>query len=968
MPSELTLQLLDRAATLHSLLRAHGGNPNHDEHGKFASSGGHGKHHAKRARRKERLRKKWHAEAAEMKRQHKGYFKGSKADARREWKSLKKEQGRDRASARNRFGKERAKLQASHQKEYAAQKAGSLETLKEDVAVSGDKAATREEGRQRIKANLAELKTEHGKALAGQHEGHKREWGELKASQAKERQDFKAESKDTVKGLKEDVAREKKAFWDEFHADVKANGFKKGGDQSGQRSIADHDGGHQSSSGQYGSGTTVSFVSGLDGVRRLAPNAAGRFPRSQTHKASSAESIIAYCLKQRGWTGRWQSGKLTDRQRVRLLEDVRLYGRRWLRHEAEGVFDETRSLLVHEEILGRATPGEPSIDPGSISVVRATADVALPPIRRFFARAKQFVRELIHAGVMAIRGTPNLDPAEAAEADRAADIQARFFDGFENEVQGPQAPTPGRAIARAESYANSAWQASQQINHRAHNGANGRPPRKLRSGNPARWERRVLGHPKTEHCFPAGTMIETEDGERPIETIEIGDRVLTRAGYRKVARLYFGGASDLIRVSSGFRSVVSTLNHPFLTQRGWVRADELTIDDQAVFLQQAANKVDFGVALPNANNLESSGPQILGSCDVTFFLGKLAGLERLESRVAMPPVPVSLNDDIADHEIDDEFGLDQNVGLIGDTESIKDVPEFCFQSARLISLKPGVPSEEFGRKFGISHMLGGLPRKPLARAGLARRVVGSHVGGGSTVNNLASSGFGQINFERHGFVSDLNEREPKSFGNPCGPAIGIVGSQEFNSIGEPYFGLGSGRQRVATRAAGSQMALMATDSVEVFAASAVGADVAGTHSRSFESSGLHPSSGTQLYPIAIYNLEVEGEHEYVANGFLVHNCDDCPPLAALGWQPIGTLPAIGDSECGHLCLCHFEYSDSVERPEMKPKKPKPEKPKTHKVTQYSELDALMADLREKLGKAGVKGLKINVSVEVGGKK
>jgi hypothetical protein len=39
------------------------------------------------------------------------------------------------------------------------------------------------------------------------------------------------------------------------------------------------------------------------------------------------------------------------------------------------------------------------------------------------------------------------------------------------------------------------------------------------------------------------------------------------------------------------------------------------------------------------------------------------------------------------------------------------------------------------------------------------------------------------------------------------------------------------------------------------------------------------------------------------------HCDDCPPLAAQGWQPLGTLPDIGDTECGGQCHCHFEYQD-----------------------------------------------------------
>lgn len=37
------------------------------------------------------------------------------------------------------------------------------------------------------------------------------------------------------------------------------------------------------------------------------------------------------------------------------------------------------------------------------------------------------------------------------------------------------------------------------------------------------------------------------------------------------------------------------------------------------------------------------------------------------------------------------------------------------------------------------------------------------------------------------------------------------------------------------------------------------------------------------------------------------NCTDCLEAAAEGWQPIGTLPPIGDSECGVNCKCSFSY-------------------------------------------------------------
>ena len=45
------------------------------------------------------------------------------------------------------------------------------------------------------------------------------------------------------------------------------------------------------------------------------------------------------------------------------------------------------------------------------------------------------------------------------------------------------------------------------------------------------------------------------------------------------------------------------------------------------------------------------------------------------------------------------------------------------------------------------------------------------------------------------------------------------------------------------------------------------------------------------------------------------HCAECPGLHGMGWQPIGTFPDIGDRECGGYCLCWFEYSNSVERPD-----------------------------------------------------
>jgi ATP-dependent DNA helicase DinG len=101
-------------------------------------------------------------------------------------------------------------------------------------------------------------------------------------------------------------------------------------------------------------------------------------------------------------------------------------------------------------------------------------------------------------------------------------------------------------------------------------------------------------------CFPAGTLIRTSQGHKPIETITVGDRVWThKRRYRTVttvmAREYAG---DLVEVhTDGTVPVRMTPEHPVLTTRHakqsgavhlntisdeWVPAGDLTTDHRLV--------------------------------------------------------------------------------------------------------------------------------------------------------------------------------------------------------------------------------------------------------------------------------------------------------------------------------------------------------------------------------------------------
>ncbi len=81
-------------------------------------------------------------------------------------------------------------------------------------------------------------------------------------------------------------------------------------------------------------------------------------------------------------------------------------------------------------------------------------------------------------------------------------------------------------------------------------------------------------------CFPAGTLIRTPRGQRPIEALRVGDLVMTRNGARRVLRTGSRFA-ELAKVRHGDgRSLTGTLDHPVWTvERGWTELRRLAAGD-----------------------------------------------------------------------------------------------------------------------------------------------------------------------------------------------------------------------------------------------------------------------------------------------------------------------------------------------------------------------------------------------------
>ena len=80
-----------------------------------------------------------------------------------------------------------------------------------------------------------------------------------------------------------------------------------------------------------------------------------------------------------------------------------------------------------------------------------------------------------------------------------------------------------------------------------------------------------------DECFIAGTRVLTPNGYKNIETLKKGDTVNTVNGISTISET---GSKFVKEVYVINKTITCTGNHLFLTQRGWVRADQLTMDDQ----------------------------------------------------------------------------------------------------------------------------------------------------------------------------------------------------------------------------------------------------------------------------------------------------------------------------------------------------------------------------------------------------
>lgn len=84
-----------------------------------------------------------------------------------------------------------------------------------------------------------------------------------------------------------------------------------------------------------------------------------------------------------------------------------------------------------------------------------------------------------------------------------------------------------------------------------------------------------------DECFPANTPIRTVDGDKPISKICVGDIVKGMSGNNKVTHIFKNSVltERLCCVTINSRKIITTVEHLFFTNHGWVEASQLRKGD-----------------------------------------------------------------------------------------------------------------------------------------------------------------------------------------------------------------------------------------------------------------------------------------------------------------------------------------------------------------------------------------------------
>jgi hypothetical protein len=145
--------------------------------------------------------------------------------------------------------------------------------------------------------------------------------------------------------------------------------------------------------------------------------------------------------------------------------------------------------------------------------------------------------------------------------------------------------------------------------------------------------RNVYNQKQVGSCFPSGTLIRLSNGtEKPIEDIRVLDEVVTAEGNAHIVTqtMVRKHEGEIVRLLiNGSHHVRCTPEHPILTERGYVAASELQKNDMVAFPKYAGQNTSFIQTLDYVCSIKHTGKRqkMVTSCGnySHSVSGKVAG-------------------------------------------------------------------------------------------------------------------------------------------------------------------------------------------------------------------------------------------------------------------------------------------------------------------------------------------------------
>lgn len=338
------------------------------------------------------------------------------------------------------------------------------------------------------------------------------------------------------------------------------------------------------------------------------------------------------------------------------------------------------------------------------------------------------------------------------------------------------------------------------------------------------------------HCFVAGTLVETIDGYKPIEGIHKGDLVLTSEGYYPVKSAGATGREVAVITAtfSNGRSLTGTGNHPIKTANGaFVPLDGLRYCD-IIEVRENINNRRAKEWKKEGKKLCSMGHGFSGIQDLATAVQGYTSRQHLRTEEKGYKGYTGKSGNLT-------MGLFRKAGIfITETKtrltmtlatwSVCPKKNICqtilraknFQQHRQIFFKQG-PED------GTSH------RK----------------GASGTLSMESASWQIENSSQEPAPIVESKERQKTTSLTASGSALMLVSRTS------------AGKEALTTRSVPARYAEPNIHAIDT-------ARAAPAHPCAVHVLGSCPA-GTAT----VYNLEVDGPHEYYANGILVSNCQDC---------------------------------------------------------------------------------------------